>query len=407
MSDIIALRRHLHTLPELAFKEWNTLAYIVATLKQCTHLSFEYLPSGTYDKYKDLINTDKKEVEIEPGVFIDVPALKVSFDFAQDGENLAFRCDMDALPVEEAHCTGHKPYDLNFVSDNGNMHACAHDGHMAIALMSILHIDKNFEKLKSHTKLGSVSFIFQCAEEGCRGGIIISQSDFLKNVDTLYCYHLGMRLPSLSIATNPKKFLATQKFMLKMHGVKAHAGRPHQGVNALLPLCSIILDFMDYADTQNGIYINFGNMLSPGASNIVPDFASVFGEIRSNDAANIDIYYKKLVELIDKYTQDSKAVCELLPLGRAVGIENSSCLVQSLNSICSDLGFSVAEHFDFNASEDASLLIESVQKRGGQAMHFVIGANLSAEHHNALFDFDESVLDKACALILKIIESRS
>lgn len=40
-------------------------------------------------------------------------------------------------------------------------------------------------------------------------------------------------------------------------------------------------------------------------------------------------------------------------------------------------------------------------------MHFVIGANLSAEHHNALFDFDESVLDKACALILKIIESRS
>ena len=401
--DIVKIRESLHKIPELAFCEWNTLSFIVDTIKDCKHIKKEYLPLGTFDKFKDLIGLLKKEVLIEKDKLIDIPCLKVTIDFKKDGKNLAIRTDMDALPINEAKIQGHYPFDHNFASNNCNMHACAHDGHMALLLKTLLYIDKNYEIFKDKCNLASISFIFQGAEEGCRGAKVILDSNFLDDIDILYCYHLGMKLPSNYIATNPTKFLTTIKFKLDIVGKKAHAGYPDKGINALNPLANIIAKGLNLLDSKNGFYINFSDVLVPGASNIIPDFATCQGEVRSLNSKNAQNLYLKLQDIIKKECEAISCSYNLIKKGEAIGIENSKILVNTLNKTVIDTGFLIQDNFEFNASEDASLLIKKVQDNGGLAAHFVIGSDLKAEHHQHNFDFDTKILDKAFTLIINLI----
>lgn len=404
--DILKIRESLHKIPELAFCEWNTLSFIINTIKDCKHIKKEYLPQGTFDKFKDLIGLEKKEIYIEKDKLIDVPCLKVTIDFNKKGKKLAIRTDMDALPINESHTKGHYPFDHDFASDNCCMHACAHDGHMALALKTILFIDKNYEIFKDKSAFASISFIFQGAEEGCRGAKVILDSNFLDDIDVLYCYHLGMKLPSNYIATNPSKFLSTFKFKLDIFGKKAHAGYPDKGINALAALANIIAKGLSYLDPQKGFYINFSQVLVPGASNIIPDFATCLGEVRSDQQKKAIELYLKLQDLIKKETQAISCSYNFIKKGEAIGIKNSTYLVNILNQSAQDIGFLIQNNFEFNASEDASLLIKKVQDNGGLAAHFVIGANIKAEHHQNNFDFDTSVLDKAFELIVNLITKK-
>lgn len=404
--DILKIRESLHKIPELAFCEWDTLSFIIDTIKNCKHIKKEYLPLGTFDKFKDLIGLEKKEVYIEKDKLIDIPCLKVTIDFNKKGKNLAIRTDMDALPIKESHAEGHYPFDNGFASDNCCMHACAHDGHMALALKTLLFIDKNYEIFKDKCVYASISFIFQGAEEGCRGAKVILDSNFLDDLDVLYCYHLGMKLPSNYIATNPSKFLSTFKFKLDIFGKKAHAGYPDKGINALAALVNIIAKGLCCLDQKNGLYINFSQVLAPGASNIIPDFATCLGEVRSDHKQKALDLYLKLQDIIKKETQAISCSYNLIKKGEAIGIKNSPYLVDTLNHCAQDAGFLIQNNYKFNASEDASLLIKKVQDNGGLAAHFVIGSNIKAEHHQNTFDFDTSVLDKAFNLIVNLITKK-
>ena len=144
MDSVIEFRRHFHQYPELSFEEFETSEYIA-----------EKLTTMGY-KVKSKVGGTGVVAILETGI---------------EGPVIAFRADMDALPIfEESGLL----YESKRV---GVMHACGHDGHMSILLGLALLISEIKDKLK-----GSIKLIFQPGEEANGGAKCIINDGVLKNI---------------------------------------------------------------------------------------------------------------------------------------------------------------------------------------------------------------------------------
>src|SRR5512143_2567598 len=156
VSDfVVATRRDIHAHPELGNQEQRTPALIVATLR---------------------------ELGLEPQEKVGGTGVTTVLAGAHPGRTLALRADMDALPLHEE---GDRPYRSTVP---GVMHACGHDGHVAMALgaAQVLH------RLREHL-YGNVKFLFQPAEETYGGASeMIADGCLSKDpvVDAVFGLHL-------------------------------------------------------------------------------------------------------------------------------------------------------------------------------------------------------------------------
>ncbi|MBO6258202.1 MAG: amidohydrolase [Succinivibrio sp.] len=407
LSQAVRLRRALHSRAESAFCEWQTFHYLKELFKG-QPVTVRFIPKQTVIKHKDLIPADlicADEQAPIPGMIV---TLKIHDKDENHPYHAAIRCDLDGLPIEESSSPQHLPLQLNFRAENGCMHACGHDGHMAIAVCSFLHFIRHREEL-AHSPYNCLSLICQPAEEGCRGALMIKDAGFLDDIDELWCFHLGMGLGSGIIAPNPYGFLATEKFNLSFYGQKAHAGHPELGVNALLPLCHTIEKALCLTDSTKQRYVNFSNVHCEGARNIIPDLASCEGELRAGTGDSLQHLKQQLFDIIadtraEKFSaQSSQGTLRYryTVKGQAGPVKQSADLVLRATQTAQSLGLKCSD-FDFKASEDASLLIDYVQKRGGRGCYIVIGADIRAPHHNPLFDFDERALEYGTRLLISL-----
>ena len=166
-DDIYTYRRDFHQNPELSFQEYRT--------------------AETISNYLDSFGITHKTNIGGTGIIGEI-------DFGE-GPTIALRADMDALPIQE---TG----DLEYKSKNeGVMHACGHDGHMAI-LLGVANVLSKNKKIKK----GKIRFIFQPAEEGGGGARYMIEAGCLEGVDEIYGLHLWNYLcvPATSFATLPR-----------------------------------------------------------------------------------------------------------------------------------------------------------------------------------------------------------
>ena len=150
-NEIYAIRRHFHRYPELSFKEFNT--------------------AETISQHLNNLGISHKKGVGKTGIVGEI-------NFGP-GPTIALRADMDALPIQEENNLDYKS--LN----DGVMHACGHDGHMAILLGAANALSKN-----SKLKKGTVRFIFQPAEEGLGGAKYMIEDGCLDKVDEIYGLHL-------------------------------------------------------------------------------------------------------------------------------------------------------------------------------------------------------------------------
>ncbi|MGB9343271.1 M20 metallopeptidase family protein, partial [Trichococcus sp.] len=202
-DTVKTIRRELHQIPEIGFDLPLTSEYVRQKL-----VSFGYEPIST----------------AETGW---VAVLK-----GKSPEAVAFRADMDALEVTEE--TG-----ADFASLHpGKMHACGHDGHMAL----LLGFAKYLKSLPILEK--SVVLVFQPAEEGPGGAKWIMDSGILQElqVEKIYGYHLYPSLPEgiLGLAKGPL-MARNGEFDITLEGVSSHAGQPHFGKDALIAAAQILL----------------------------------------------------------------------------------------------------------------------------------------------------------------------
>lgn len=242
-------RRDLHQIPEPGFEEFKTQAYIKDFLSNIENI--------------EVIETAKTGVL----AWLNVGA----------AESVALRADIDALTMTEMT-------DHNFKSlHEGRMHACGHDGHMAIMLHLTAYLASIREKLQKN-----VLVIFQPAEEGPGGAEYIIQEGVFETykVKEIYGYHVHPEVPEGFYATRKGPFMAmTGEFDITIHGISGHGAMPHKGIDAALIASEMILMLQNIVsrriDPVEPAVVTVGKVTIGERRNIIAETAVLEGTCRA------------------------------------------------------------------------------------------------------------------------------
>ncbi|WP_032091833.1 M20 family metallo-hydrolase [Necropsobacter rosorum] len=401
-QQLIQWRREFHRFPEIGWAEFFTTANIAEYLH---NMGFEVLLG------KQIINPQfvrgRQKAVVEQGLqnalahgikqtWLDkmdgYTGCVALLDTGRPGKTVALRFDIDCVNVTETHNQAHLPNRLNFRSVNdGFMHACGHDGHIAIGLGTALWLSRHKDQLN-----GKIKLVFQPAEEGVRGAAAIAASGILDDVDYFAASHLSFCADSGTVISNPKNFLSTTKIDLRYSGKPAHAGaQPHVGKNALLGAAHAVTQLHGIARHGEGMTrINVGVLNAGEGRNVIPTNASLQLEVRGENKAINQYMVDQVMRIAKGVAVSFELDYETEIMGEAVDMVNDAELVALVEDIAARQPQIHATHADyaFNASEDATILGRRVQEHGGKAIYFILGADRTAGHHQAEFDFDEAQL---------------
>jgi aminobenzoyl-glutamate utilization protein A len=416
-ADVVALRRDLHRHPELGFTEIRTAARVID----------ELTAAGWQPRY----GKDVGDVEGLAGL-PDAATLAAAADRARaggvaetlvaalrdghtaviaelagdrPGPTVALRFDMDALPLVESAAPAHFPAANGFRSAyEGVMHACGHDGHVAIGIaLARLLADRRFP--------GRVRLLFQPAEEGVRGARAMAAAGAVDGVDVFYATHLGMGLPVAAVAAATTGRFATGKFVARFTGRAAHAsGSPESGRNALLAAATAALNVQALprfaaADTR----VNVGRLVAGTAANIVPAQAELAYEVRSKDSDVLAELVRRSTTMCGHAAAMQEVGCEVVETGRAGAAPCDPGPVAAVVAAASAVESVTAVYEEWPAlgSDDATLFMARVQESGGTATYLGVGGGDIAPHHSALFDVDERALPAAVEVLEKVVRTGS
>lgn len=267
-KEIIKWQRELHKIPEIGFDLIKTTNYIK---KQLDMMNLQY------------------EVCSKTGGII------VLINGETEGKTIAFRADMDALPIIEET-------NLEYASKNGNMHACGHDSHAAMLLGTAKIISENKEKFK-----GKVKLIFQPAEETSGGAKPMIENGCLKNpdVDAIVGLHIGPSYSELKdgqIGISYGSIMAsTDSFKLKVIGSGGHGAKPHLCTDPIVTASEIILSLQKIISREinpsHAVVITVGKILGGTAQNVIPDCVEFWATVRTLDNEDRDFVEKRIREI--------------------------------------------------------------------------------------------------------------
>ncbi|MCG8636516.1 MAG: amidohydrolase [Desulfobacterales bacterium] len=247
--ELIALRRDFHMYPELGFEEFRTQEKII-----------EYLESlGGMFRIREMAKT---------GVVADLAGV-------EPGPVVMLRADIDALPVTEE--TG-----LSYQSVNeGKMHACGHDGHIAMMLGAAKILSGYRDRLKGHLK-----FVFQPNEEGAGAEPMIEEG-VMENprVDCAIGAHIWSPLPAGRVGFGPGPVMALSEcFELTVKGRQGHTANPHLAVDPIAVAAGIITATQSIQAREinplQASAVVFGRINAGSTYNIIPSEVSLAGTIR-------------------------------------------------------------------------------------------------------------------------------
>jgi amidohydrolase len=206
-EDLVAIRRDLHAHPEIGLNTDRT-ADIVANVAR-------------------RVGADEVHVGIGGAGVVAI----IRGREADSGTAVGLRADMDALPIHEANDVGYRS------RRDGVMHACGHDGHVAILLGVI-------EQLARHRDFaGTVVAIFQPGEEGHRGARVMLDDGLFKRfpVDAIYALHNWPSLNAGQIAVAPGPIMAARDdFWIRMSGSGGHGAQPHLALDPVVAAAQFI-----------------------------------------------------------------------------------------------------------------------------------------------------------------------
>lgn len=319
------------------------------------------------------------------------------------GPTVAFRFDMDCNEVSESGDPAHRPAREGFASVwPGLMHACGHDGHVAVGL----GLAESLAALRGRLR-GRVRLIFQPAEEGARGALPMAEAGAVDGVDDLVGLHIGFQADDAhTLICGTTDFLATTKLDVFFSGVAAHAGAaPEEGRDALLAACAATLNLHAIARSGKGATrIAVGRLEGGEARNVIPSSASLRMETRGA-TTELDAYMVGEAERILRASAEMWGCsCRWETAGRSEGGASSPELARIVAGVAGEMGLwrKPVLMASFGATEDFACFMSRVRKAGGRACYMQIGAERAAGHHNGRFDFDEACLERALRLLVRL-----
>ena len=358
-SEIIQWRRHIHQNPELSFEEVRTGQYVVDILKSFGNIEVSR-PTKT------------SVLGILQG--------------AKEGKKVAYRADMDALPIQEA--TG-----LSFASQvKKTSHACGHDAHTAMLLGTAATLSKMQKEIK-----GTVYFLFQHAEELPPGGAIeIVQSDALSGVDAIFGMHVIPDFPVGHIGLLPdhEASTASDVMELKIIGKGSHGSMPHLGIDPVVIGAEIVTALQTIV-SRNVLpgeltVISVGKFQSGDVANVIPEFAELAATIRTTSAETRLLVEKRIKTIVQNIVEAHGAKYELDYITGYPSVVNSPELNDLVGqSAAKVLGEDHVFHAPMmTASEDFA------RYRDIAPICFsILGVGKGPANHNPGFNIDEAALE--------------
>ena len=348
--NIIHDRRELHKIPELQWNLPKTSAYLRESLSK-----------------------------LSCRVFVPVEnAVCAFFDFGAD-EAIGFRADMDALPIEEKS-------GVEFASCHpGKMHACGHDGHMAIGLELARRLDK------METLPHNVLLIFQPAEESPGGAKIICDTGLLEQhkVKAVFGLHLWPGLAKGEMFTRTWELMSSaSEVTVEIYGRSSHIGNPTAGIDAT----AAAMEFYRLAREAEASYppevfrlLNFGQLHSGTARNALSAYARMEGSLRAFQDEVLDGLRQKLFEAAAAV--EAKFGCQVkITLGDCYpAVMNDPAMLER-----------VRKAVPYRELDKPSMTAEdfSWYQRFAGGVFFFLGLGDVPSLHASNFDFDETILEK-------------
>ena len=403
-DDLVRLRRDVHRYPEVGWGEFMATSRIAAYFER---LGFTVKVGREFIDPAYVLGRDTSEVlayeklAVETGIdrhYLNrmggLTGCIAVFDTNRPGSNYGFRVELDAIKMDEPEDVDHVPFREGFSSlHRGAMHACAHDGHQAVALQLVKFIVANQAKLS-----GKFTFIFQPGEEGSRGASPIVKSGGVDDIDVMIHGHIAPDLPFGTIYSEPEKFFCTTKLDFTFTGAQSHAGMmPQSGHNALLAASNAAMMIMALPRHSEGpTRVNVGRIVAGEGRNVVASRGRIEVEVRgASETINQDLM-QEAIRRAQGAAMSFGCDCHYTLMGEAADFKPDESVTQMV-TICARRARFI-EHIEskitLNTSDDVTIMMRRVQENGGRAGYFVVGASNTVPSHQPHLpvDFDERAL---------------
>ena len=380
-QELVAIRRHLHQHPELAFAEHATADYVAQSLS-----------SWGYAVTRGIGGT----------------GLVGTLRCGDGAKRLGLRADMDALPLQEANTFGHRS------QHEGKMHACGHDGHTAMLLGAAHYLaqHRNFD--------GTVHLIFQPAEEGGGGAREMIKDGLFDRFpcDAVFGMHNWPGMPVGSFGTTAGPLMASSnEFKITVRGKGAHAAMPHNGCDPVFTGAQIVSALQGII-TRNKrpidtAVISVTQFHGGDATNIVPNEVWLGGTVRTFTVEVLDLIERRMEEV-------SRAVAQAFDC--TVDFEFRRNYPPTINS-AAEAEFAVGIATELVGADNVDGSVEPTM--GAEDFSFMLqekpgcylfigngeGAHREAGHgmgpcmlHNPSYDFNDELLPVGSTFFVKLVE---
>ena len=381
LSEVIAIRRHLHANPELSFEEYNTSDFIVSKLK-------EY-------------NIPFKQGIVKTGIVAIIEGKNPSKNI------VALRGDMDALPIFEKNTFDYKS------KNEGVMHACGHDVHSA----SLLGVAKILNELKGEFE-GTIKLIFQPGEEKLPGGAsLMIKEGVLENPKptTIFAQHVFPSMEVGKVGFRSGMYMAsTDELYLTVKGKGGHAAMPSEYNNPLLIAASILIEldsvfsmtspsysFIEGGNIKPPTVLAFGKITGNGATNVIPDEVKIEGTFRTMDEKWRAASHLKMKQIAEDVAKKMGGKCDFKIENGYPFLVNDETTTQNAKAAAEEyLGKENVEELPLRmTAEDFAFFSQQIPAcfyrlgTGNQAKGITSGV------HTANFDIDEQALEIGVGLM--------
>ncbi len=373
-----ALRRDFHMHPELGFEEVRTAGIVAKELR---------------------------ELGLETTTGIAKTGVVALLEGAKPGPVVLLRFDMDALPIEEE--TGAK-----YASTiPGKMHACGHDGHVAIGLTVAKMLNEIRDKLA-----GTVKFVFQPAEEGIvnqegrSGAGQMIHEGVLENpkVNQALALHLWNSKPLgwLGIGTGPM-MAGAEYFKITVYGKGGHGAMPQVSVDPILAASEIVNALQSVVarnvDPLKPAVLTVASIQGGDAFNVIPPKVEMTGTIRT-----FELEVRKTV--LERFEKIVYSTAEAMNCSAEINLKRISPAVINAADVSKKVEAAAQaifpeapitrDNYLTMGAEDMAFMMEEVP-----GCYFFVGSanaekGLDYDHHHPKFDIDEDALPKAAALMV-------
>lgn len=376
LPNIVGIRRHLHSHPELSFEEFETAKYIAQQLRDMGLKPHEGVATTGTVVYIEGKNPSSKTV--------------------------ALRADIDALPIVEANDVPYKS------QKEGVMHACGHDAHTA-SLLGVAHILHN---LRDQFE-GTVKLLFQPGEEKIPGGASLMIKDGVLKPQGIYQapksiigQHVMPHLPAGKVGFREGMYMASaDELYLRVKGKGGHGAMPEMAIDPILIASHIIVALQQIISRNCSPKIpsvlSFGKVIANGATNVIPNEVYIEGTFRTYDEAWRADAHKRMVKMAEGIAEAMGGTCEFEVRVGYPHLKNNPELTRRMKqSAEAYLGTENVVDLDlWLAGEDFAYYSQQID-----ACFYRLGTrnearNIISSVHTPTFDIEESSLEIGMGLM--------